>query len=54
MIFDYQPIVSHLIRDGEMLLGKTFHIPENEKGIIFGILAWFLEDRPVCGRTNGH
>lgn len=48
MSYDYQPIVSHLIRSGEMLLGKTFNIPENERGIIFGILAWFLEDRPVA------
>lgn len=39
MSYDYQRVVSRLIQNGEILLGKAFHIPENERGIIFGILA---------------
>ncbi|MGX9987244.1 ATPase [Soonwooa purpurea] len=35
-----------------MLLGKAFQIPENERGIIFGILAWFLEDELVAEKMN--
>lgn len=52
MSYDYRKVVSRLIRNGEALLGKTFHIPENEQGIIFGILAWFLEDEPASEKMN--
>ena len=52
MSYDYQKVVSRLIQNGETLLGKTFHIPENERGIIFGILAWFLEDELVAEKMN--
>lgn len=41
MSYDYRQIVPYLIKSGEKFLGKNFHIPENERGIIFGILAWF-------------
>lgn len=52
MSYDYQKVVSRLIQNGEMLLGKRFHIPENERGIILGILAWFLEDELVAEKMN--
>jgi len=52
MSYDYQKVVSRLIQNGETLLGKTFHIPESERGIIFGILAWFLEDELVAEKMN--
>ena len=52
MSYDYQKVVSRLTQNGEMLLGKRFHIPENERGIIFGILAWFLEDELVAEKMN--
>ena len=52
MSYDYQKIISQLTQNGEKLLGKTFHIPENERGIIFGILAWFLEDELVAEKMN--
>lgn len=48
MSYDYRQIVPYLIKSGEKFLGKNFHIPENERGIIFGILAWFLEDELVA------
>ena len=31
---------------------KHFEIPENEKAIIFGMLAWFLEDEAVAKEMN--
>lgn len=46
--YNYQQAVSYLIRNGGLALGKTFQIPENERGIIFGILAWFFEDECVA------
>ena len=52
MSYEYQKVVSRLIQTGETLLGKTFHIPESERGIIFGILAWFLEDELVAEKMN--
>ncbi len=52
MSYNYQVVVSRLIRSGEKTLGKTFHIPENERGIIFGLLAWFLEDEPVAEKMG--
>ncbi len=52
MSYDYQKVVSQLVQNGEKLLGKRFHIPENERGIIFGILAWFLEDELVAEKMN--
>lgn len=52
MSYDYQKVVSRLINNGENLLGKRFNIPENERGIIFGILAWFLEDELVAEKMN--
>lgn len=52
MSYDYRKIISRLIQNGENLLGEKFHIPENERGIIFGILAWFLEDELVAEKMN--
>ena len=37
---------------GRKHLGKNFIIPENEKGIIFGMLAWFLQDELVAKEMN--
>ena len=48
MSYDYKEVVHHLIKTGQKLLGKNFQIPENERGIVFGILAWFLEDELVA------
>jgi len=52
MSYNYQEVVSRLVRTGEKALGKTFHIPENERGIIFGMLAWFLEDELVAEKMG--
>ncbi len=52
MSYDYQKVVSQLIQKGEILLGKRFYIPMSERGIIFGILAWFLEDELVAEKMN--
>jgi len=52
MSYNYQVVVSRLVRTGEKALGKTFHIPENERGIIFGMLAWFLEDELVAEKMG--
>ncbi|KFC19330.1 AAA family ATPase [Chryseobacterium sp. FH1] len=52
MSYDYQAVISHLVRNGEKVLGKKFQIPESERGIIFRILAWFLEDGPVAEKME--
>lgn len=52
MSYNYQQAVSYLIRNGGIALGKTFHIPENERGIIFGSIAWFLEDELVAEKMG--
>lgn len=52
MSYDYKKVVSQLMQNGEIFLGKPFHIPKNERGIIFGILAWFLEDELVAEKMN--
>lgn len=52
MSYNYQEVVSLLVRTGEKALGKTFHIPENERGIIFGMLTWFLEDELVAEKMD--
>lgn len=48
MSYDYREVVTLLRNTGEKHLGKNFLIPENEKGIIFGMLAWFLQDELVA------
>ena len=52
MSYNYQHAVSYIINKGDISLGKTFHIPENERGIIFGMLAWFLEDDLVAEKMD--
>ncbi|ODS90188.1 MAG: ATPase [Chryseobacterium sp. SCN 40-13] len=48
MSYDYREVVMWLRKCGRKHLGKNFVIPENEKGIIFGMLAWFLQDELVA------
>lgn len=48
MSYDYKKVVNFLTETGGKFLGKNFYIPESERGIVFGILAWFLEDELVA------
>ena len=52
MSYDYKKVVSFLIETAEKHLSKKFQIPKNEQGIIFAILAWFLEDELVAKEMN--
>ena len=52
MSYDYREVVMWLRKCGRKHLGKNFIIPENEKGIIFGMLAWFLQDELVAKEMN--
>ncbi len=52
MSYDYGEVVTWLRKIGRKHLGKNFVIPENEKGIIFGMLAWFLQDELVAKEMN--
>ncbi len=52
MSYDYCEVVTWLRKTGRKHLGKNFVIPDNEKGIIFGMLAWFLQDEPVANEMN--
>ena len=50
--YDYKQVVTCLRKNGRKHLGKNFVIAENEKGIIFGMLAWFLQDELVAKEMN--
>ncbi len=50
--YNYKEVVSWLIKTGTKHLGKNFVIPESEQGIIFGMLAWFLQDERVAVEMN--
>lgn len=50
--YDYAKVITWLRKAGEDHLGKNFEIPENEKAIVFGMLAWFLEDETVAKEMN--
>ncbi|UZX27779.1 AAA family ATPase [Riemerella anatipestifer] len=52
MSYDYREVVTWLQKTGQTRLGKKFIIPENERGIIFGMLAWFLQDELVAKEMN--
>lgn len=52
MSYDYHEVVTWLHKTGETYLGRKFIIPENERGIIFGMLAWFLQDELVAKEMN--
>lgn len=48
MSFDYAQIISFLRLKGAEITGNTFTISDGERGIIFGLLAWFLNDELVA------
>ncbi|AZI20628.1 AAA family ATPase [Chryseobacterium taklimakanense] len=48
MSFDYAQIINFLRFKGGEIMGKTFTISDDERGIIFGLLAWFLNDELVA------
>lgn len=50
--YNYKEVITWLRKTGRKHLGKNFTIPENEKGIVFGILAWFLKDELVAKEMN--
>lgn len=50
--YDYHEVVKWLRKTAKQYLGKNFEIPENERGIVFGLLAWFLEDDLVAGEMH--
>ncbi len=52
MSYDYCEVVTWLRKTGRKHIGKKFVIPDNEKGIIFGMLAWFLQDELVAKEMN--
>ena len=52
MSYDYCEVVTWLRKTGRKHIGKNFVIPDNEKGIIFGMLAWFLQDELVAKEMN--
>ena len=48
MSYDYRQVVALLTKIAQDFLGRKFEIAENERGIIFGTLAWFLQDELVA------
>lgn len=48
MSFDYAQIISFLRLKGAEITGNAFTISDDERGIIFGLLAWFLNDELVA------
>lgn len=52
MSYNYSEVVTWLRKTGRIHLGKNFIIPEQERGIIFGLLVWFLQDELVAKEMN--
>lgn len=48
MSFDYTLVINFLREKGSEAIGKNFTISNEERGIIFGLLAWFLNDELVA------
>lgn len=48
MSFNYAQIISFLRLKGAEITGNAFTISDDERGIIFGLLAWFLNDELVA------
>ena len=46
--FDYTLVINFLREKGSEAIGKNFTISNEERGIIFGLLAWFLNDELVA------
>ena len=50
--YDYRQVVMNFTKIAEEYLSRKFQIAENERGIIFGILAWFLQDDLIAKEMN--
>lgn len=50
--YDYYKIVPEFIKFASKFIGKKFVIPDNEKPIVFAILAWMLQDDLVANEMN--
>lgn len=50
--YNYHEVITWLHKSAQQLLKKDFIIPEEERGIIFGLLAWFLQDELVASEMN--
>ena len=50
--YDYSNPISWLFKSGTHLLGKPYKIPETDRGIVFAMLAWFLQDESVAKEMN--
>lgn len=48
MSFDYAQIINFLRFKGGEITGNAFTISDDDRGIIFGLLAWFLNDELVA------
>lgn len=48
MSFNYAQIISFLRLKGAEITGNAFTISDDERGIIIGLLAWFLNDELVA------
>ncbi len=48
MSFDYSKVINEFREKAETVVGRKFLIPDDERGIVFGLLAWFLNDELVA------
>ena len=50
--YNYREVVTWFHDAARRHVKKDFFIPEEERGIIFGLLAWFLQDELVTNEMN--
>lgn len=50
--YNYYKIIPWFIKKASQFLGKKYQIPEDEKGIVFAIIAWMLRDDLVAKEMN--
>ena len=48
MSFDYSKVIGEFREKAEAVIGRKYLISDDERGIIFALLAWFLNDELVA------
>ncbi|WP_338357343.1 ATPase [Yeosuana marina] len=52
IIYDFEKMILYLNAKGKMLFGKAFKIFEEDKGILFKLCNYFIQDEANCKRLD--